>query len=175
MLSVHTCPLAVLGGKNTGGMNVYVRELSRQLGRRGWAVDIYTHAESLDRPAIIRLSRNVRVIHTVAGPVAHVGKNELYNYLPEFADNVLAMAAAEGLKYDLIQSHYWLSGLVANRLQAEWGVPIIQMFHTLGAMKNQVAQRTEDRELDLRLEGERRIMGFVDRIIAATPLDRQQI
>lgn len=175
MLSVHTCPLAALGGKNTGGMNVYVRELSRELGRRGWAVDIYTHAESLDRPAVISMGHDVRVIHTVAGPVAHVGKNELYDYLPEFTENVLSMAASEGLTYDVIHSHYWLSGLVAEQLRSTWNVPIIQMFHTLGEMKNRVAQRAEDRELDIRIASERRIMNFVDRIVAATPLDRQQM
>ncbi|HBY93041.1 MAG TPA: glycosyltransferase family 1 protein [Chloroflexi bacterium] len=175
MLSVHTCPLAMLGGKNTGGMNVYVRELSRELGRRGWAVDIYTHAESLSHPAVVVMARNVRVIHTVAGPVAHVGKNELYNYLPEFTENVLAMAAAEDLSYDVVHSHYWLSGLVAERLRAAWKAPIIQMFHTLGEMKNRVAQRSEERELDVRIASERRIMGFADRIVAATPLDRQQM
>lgn len=175
MLSVHTCPLAMLGGESTGGMNVYVRELSRELGRRGWAVDIYTHAETLDRPAVIPVGNNVRVIHTVAGPVKHIGKNELYKYLPEFAENVLAMVASEGIVYDVIHSHYWLSGLVAERLRAVWNAPMLQMFHTLGEMKNQVAQRAEERELDVRISSERRLMQGADRVVATTPLDRQQM
>lgn len=175
MLSVHTCPLAMLGGKTTGGMNVYVRELSRELGRRGWAVDIYTHAESLDRPAVVHMSQNVRVIHITAGPVAHIDKNELVGHLPEFTQNVAAFAAAEGLRYDVIHAHYWLSGLVGLALREQWKVPVVQMFHTLGAMKNAVAQRTEDMELAARLAGEQRLLCATDRIVAATPLDRQQM
>lgn len=175
MLSVHTCPLAMLGGKNTGGMNVYVRKLSRELRRRGWAVDIFTHADSLEQPAVVHMGRNLRVIHTVAGPVRHIDKNELYHHVPEFAENVIAMANAEGLTYDVIHSHYWLSGLVAETLRDEWNVPVIQMFHTLAAMKNRVAQSESERELDIRYESEQRIMAFADRLVAANPIDRQHM
>ncbi len=175
MISMHTCPLAMLGGKNTGGMNVYVRELSRELGRRGWAVDIFTHAQSLERPAVVHMARNVRVIHVQAGPVEHVDKNELYQYVPEFADNIVGMVEEAGLHYDMIYSHYWLSGLVAERLRDAWGVPYTQMFHTLGKMKNRVAQRDEDRELDLRIMGETRVMQSANRLIAANPIDRQHM
>src|SRR5918997_6616867 len=97
MISMHTCPLAMLGGKNTGGMNVYVRELSRELGRRGWAVDIYTHAQSLERPAVVHMARNVRVIHVQAGPVQWIDKNDLYEYVPEFADNIIEMVVEAGI------------------------------------------------------------------------------
>ncbi len=175
MLSVHTCPLAMLGGRKTGGMNVYVRELSRELGRRGWAVDIFTHAESLTRPAVVRLGHNVRVVHVVAGPVRHVGRYELYHHLPEFAENVLAFAAAEGINYDLIHSHYWLSGLVACRLRRAWRVPFVQMFHTLGALKNQVAESEADRERSVRIESERQLMRLADCLVAATPFDRHHM
>jgi D-inositol-3-phosphate glycosyltransferase len=175
MISMHTCPLAMLGGKSTGGMNVYVRELSRELGRRGWAVDIFTHAQSLERPAVIHMARNARVIHVQAGPVQHVDKNELHAHVPEFADNVIEMVSAAGLRYDAIYSHYWLSGLVGERLREAWGAPMIQMFHTLGRMKNTVAQREEERELDLRIEGEHHIVRVADRLIAANPTDRQHL
>ncbi|MDQ4077286.1 MAG: glycosyltransferase [Chloroflexota bacterium] len=175
MISMHTCPLAMLGGKNTGGMNVYVRELSRELGRRGWAVDIFTHAQSSERPAVIHMARNVRVIHVQAGPVQHVDKNELFQYVPEFAENIVEMAAEAGIYYDVIYSHYWLSGLVAERLREVWDVPFIQMFHTLGKMKNRVAQRIEERELDLRIRSETRLMHSADRLIAANPIDRQHM
>ena len=175
MISMHTCPLAMLGGKNTGGMNVYVRELSRELGRRGWAVDIYTHAQSLERPVVVHMARNVRVIHVQAGPVQWIDKNDLYEYVPEFADNIVEMVAEAGIRYDAIYSHYWLSGLVAERLREAWGAPIIQMFHTLGRMKNVVAQRDEDLELDIRIAGEKHVMEIADRLIAANPTDRQQM
>ncbi|MBA3533666.1 MAG: glycosyltransferase [Ardenticatenales bacterium] len=175
MISMHTCPLATLGGKNTGGMNVYVRELSRELGRRGWAVDIFTHAQSLERPAIVHMARNVRVIHVQAGPVQFIEKNELHHHVPEFTKNVIKLVAQAGIRYDSVYSHYWLSGLVAEGLRRAWGTPIIQMFHTLGKMKNHVAQRDEDRELDLRIQEESRLMSTVDCLIAANPIDRQHM
>ena len=95
MLSVHTCPLAMLGGKSTGGMNVYVRELSRELGRRGFAVDVFTRCESTVHPQIMPLGPNARVIHVCAGPQEHQDKNQLFGYLPEFAANLLDFALNE--------------------------------------------------------------------------------
>ena len=175
MLSVHTCPLAMLGGKSTGGMNVYVRELSRELGRRGFAVDVFTRCESTVHPQIMPLGPNARVIHICAGPQEHQDKNQLYSYLPEFSANLLDFALSEGLQYDLIHSHYWLSGWVAQELQKAWHVPVIQMFHTLGEMKNLVARHDEQREHGRRIETEREIMRFTDRIIAATELDQEHM
>jgi D-inositol-3-phosphate glycosyltransferase len=175
MLSVHTCPLAMLGGKSTGGMNVYVRELSCELGRRGFAVDVFTRCESAVHPQIMPLGPNARVIHVCAGPQEHQDKNQVYGYLPEFTANLLDFALSEGMRYDLIHSHYWLSGWVAHELQKAWSVPIIQMFHTLGEMKNRVARHDELKEHGRRIETEREIMHFADRIIAATELDQEQM
>ena len=175
MLSVHTCPLAMLGGKSTGGMNVYVRELSRELGRRGIAVDVYTRCESTVHPQVMPLGPNARVIHICAGPQEHQEKNQLFGYLPEFTANLMDFALSEGLQYDLIHSHYWLSGRVALDLQKAWTVPVIQMFHTLGEMKNRVAQPGEAREHAERIETEREIMRLADRITPATELDQEQM
>lgn len=175
MISMHTCPLAPLGGKNTGGMNVYVRELSRELGRRGYVVDIYTHAQNLERPVVVQLAQNVRVIHIQAGPVEHIDKNDLPQYVPEFAENMKKLAAETDTYYDVIFSHYWLSGMVAERLRDAWGTPIVQMFHTLGKMKNHVAQRVEEQEIDERISGESHLMQVVDALVAANPIDRQHM
>jgi hypothetical protein len=137
VLSVHTCPIAAPGGKETGGMNVYVRELSRQLGRRGYLVDNFTRSESASVPHILDtdLGPNVRVIHVVAGPEEHVTKADAWRYVEEFEANVLAFMASEGLSYDLYHSHYWISGRVACRLAVRKPAPIIHMFHTLGVMR----------------------------------------
>src|SRR5690349_9608127 len=89
MLSVHTCPLAVLGSKEAGGMNVYVRELSRELGRRGIQVDVFTRAQSFITPFTHTLSENARIIHLPAGPLKPYNKNEIFNHLPEFVDNII--------------------------------------------------------------------------------------
>jgi D-inositol-3-phosphate glycosyltransferase len=175
-LSVHTCPLATLGGKETGGMNVYVRDLSRELIRRGHHVDVYTRAQDPGVPRIsYRLGRGGRVIHVPAGPQRPYSKYRVYDHLPEFVQGVLAQAEADGLAYDLIHSHYWLSGRVARELQARWDVPIIHMFHTLGRLKNAVAQTSQEQEPLHRIHVEQEIVGFADQLVAATPVEERQL
>src|SRR5512143_4013325 len=111
MLSVHTCPLAVLGGKKTGGMNVYVRDLSRELGRRGIKVDVYTRSQNPCIPHVNdSLGENARVIHIPTGPESPLDPDKVYPYLPEFTRNARKYAEANQLRYDVIYSHYWLSG-----------------------------------------------------------------
>jgi D-inositol-3-phosphate glycosyltransferase len=176
MLSVHTCPLATLGGKETGGMNVYVRDLSRELGRRGIAVDCFTRSQNPDIPRInTQLGPRGRVIHVPAGPETPYDKNRISQHLPEFVQGVLSFARREGLHYDTIHSHYWLSGLAAHDLRRAWGAPIVHMFHTLGQMKNSVASTPQEWEPEQRIEAEAAVMGLADRLVAATPLERAQM
>lgn len=177
MLSVHTCPLALLGGKKTGGMNVYVRDFGRELGCFGVQVDVFTRSQDDCQPRIKHeLGPGGRVIHVPAGPEKPIPVAEIGNYLDEFADGVLAFAEAEGIQYDLIHSHYWLSGLVAEQLQQVWPhAPIVHMFHTLGHMKNLIAQDPSERAPQERLDGEARVMQIADRLIAATPAEEQQL
>lgn len=175
MLSVHTCPLAALGGKETGGMNVYVRELSRKLGERGLVVDIYTRQQNPDLDPISLIWPNVRVIHLPAGPIRPYPKGEVYQYLPQFTEGVIRFASGEGISYDLFHSHYWLSGWVARELKKVWDAPIVHMFHTLGKMKDAVARTPEEKEVAVRSAVEEEIMRFADRIVAATPLDKAQM
>ncbi len=175
MLSVHTCPLATLGGKETGGMNVYVRDLTRELARRGIYVDVFTRSQNPHLPHIMHsLGKTGRVIHIPTGPEEPYSKHKVFDYLPEFVDNVLDFAGREGITYDVIHSHYWLSGLAARDLRAAWGAPIVQMFHTLGHVKNQIAAPSE-REPQRRIEGETEVVGFADRLIAATPAEEEQL
>lgn len=178
MLSVHTCPLAALGGKKTGGMNVYVRELSRELGRRGIQVDIFTRSENPEVPHIddTDLGPNARVVHVVSGPEAPASKSTIWQHLPSFVDGVRHFAHREDVRYDVTHSHYWLSGWVAWMLQADWpGVPIMHMFHTLGHLKNLVAQSEAEREPAQRVMVETEIVQLADRLVAATPRERQQL
>jgi D-inositol-3-phosphate glycosyltransferase len=180
MISMHTCPLAcpqaLLGGRETGGMNVYVRELSRELGRRGKSVDVFTRFQDTETAQIEQFGYDARVIHLPAGPMAPYDKNRLLLHTEEFACNIDLFAQQHGIKYDLIHSHYWLSGMVSHRLQQMWGdMPTVQMFHTLGEMKNLVAKDERDREIGARIIGEREVMQWADRLIAATPLERDQM
>ncbi len=177
MLSVHTCPLALLGGKETGGMNVYVRDLSRELEQQGHTVDIFTRSQDICAPRVSHeLGAKARVFHVPAGPEAPVSKEEIFANLPQFVSQVQQIAAGYGRRYDVIHSHYWLSGLAARDLSAAWGgTPIVQMFHTLGHMKNQVAQAPHEFAPPLRIDSEAAIMGFADRIVAGSPLDKAQM
>lgn len=177
MLSVHTGPLAQLGGSKTGGMNVYVRELSRALGRRGLLVDIFTRAGADEEPRIrTDLGQNVRVIYVPAGPVHTASPDALLPYLDDFATGVCHFAYEQGIRYDLLHSHYWLSGLVAEQLRQLWGpVPVMQMYHTLGEMKNQIAQDESQQASQTRIDGEKRIARFANRLIAATPAEEDQL
>jgi D-inositol-3-phosphate glycosyltransferase len=175
MLSVHTCPMATLGGKETGGMNVYVRELSRELGARGLTVDIYTRSQDPTVARVRPLWPNVRVIHLPAGPEQPYNKNLVYDYLPQFLSELRTFAASEHVAYDLVHSHYWLSGWVARELAREDALPTVHIFHTLGKMKDSVARSEAEKETATRIRVEQELMRDMSRIVAATPLDKSQM
>src|SRR5262249_37185041 len=160
--SVHTCPLAALGGKETGGMNVYVRELARELSRIGAAVDVFTRSQNATIPRVVGLAEHARVVHLPAGPQAPMPRERGYAHPDEFVDGIEAWRLADGVDYDLLHGNYWLSGIVGLTLRARWGAPLVQMFHTLGALKNG-AGITAEREPALRLAEERRIVATADR------------
>ena len=175
MLSVHTSPLAGLGGKEAGGMNVYVRELSRELGRRGIIVDIFTRSQDPHSPRITVVERNVTLITLPAGTEAPYDKNRVLNYQTEFVAGMQNYTQQHNIHYDIIHSHYFVSGIIGLALREAWGIPLVHMFHTLGAMKNHVARSDEERETSQRIAFEGRLMREADTIVAATPLDLQQM
>ena len=157
MLSYHTCPLATLGGKDTGGMNVYVRELTRQLGQMNIHVDVFTRSQDDHVPHVLhQLGYGNRVVHVPAGPEHPIPKQELVNYIPRFVEGIKAFACEKGIYYDIIHSHYWMSGIAAASLSDLWsGAPIVHMFHTLGEMKNRIARSDAEREGPYRILGEK--------------------
>ena len=175
ILSVHTCPLAVLGGKETGGMNVYVRELARELGRMGVRADVFTRSQNPTIPRVVTITEGVRVVHLTAGPEAPMPRERIRDHLDEFVEGVEAFRIAGGFDYDLIHAHYWLSGAVGLVLRDRWSVPLVQMFHTLGHLKNDAARAAIDREPAVRIDEEARIVGAVDRIVAATTVERTHL
>ena len=176
MLSYHTCPLATLGGKDTGGMNVYVRDLTLQLGRMGIHVDVFTRSQDEHVPHVLHdLGFGNRVVHIPAGPEHPLPKLGLVGHIPEFVAGIQAFAAEKGIHYDIIHAHYWMSGIAAGMLQDVWHVPIVQMFHTLGAMKNRIARNAEEREGQYRVDGEKQVLARANRVIVATPAERSQL
>jgi D-inositol-3-phosphate glycosyltransferase len=175
MLSVHTCPLAALGGKETGGMNVYVRELSRALGRMGLEVDVFTRSQNPAIPRVVDLGEGARVIHVAAGPEAPLSRPLIHRHLEEFQEGIEAWRIARGLDYDLVHAHYWLSGALGLALRERWAVPVVQMFHTLARLKNEAARTPEEREPELRVAEEARIVELADRIVAASPVEQEYL
>ncbi len=175
LISVHSSPLAPMGGAKTGGMNVYVRELARELGRLGIAVDIFTRRsspyEAADEGAI---GRNARVIYLDAGPLAPLTPDEHFAHLSEFTANLMAFATLHSLHYDIVYSHYWLSGWVAAKLKEAWGIRFAHMYHTLGHMKKRIAINAHYQP-DRRIMTEMDIVQWADRIIAATPAEQAQL
>jgi D-inositol-3-phosphate glycosyltransferase len=175
MLSVHACPLAKLGGRDSGGMNVYVRELARELGRRGVAVDVFTRWREKDDPRIQPLGDNARVIHIPSGPMGYWPKMDVYEHLDEFTAKVDQYVSDEGLSYDLIHSHYWLSAEVARQLAPRWGIPRIQMFHTLGLVKREVMDEDIDGESDVRVTIEKRAIRESAAVTAASEIEVSEL
>jgi D-inositol-3-phosphate glycosyltransferase len=173
MLSVHSCPLGKLGGENTGGMSVYIRELCRELGRQGHLVDIYTRAHEPIHDQIVELGKNARLIHLRAGQEEEIEKLAIYPHLAEFACEVENFRNHNGLHYDLIHSHYWLSGWIGTWMQRWWDIPHITMLHTLGAVKNAIGVGMN--EPDLRINSEKALVRDCDRIIAPTEREKEYL
>ena len=166
-ISTHTSPLARPGTTKAGGMNVYIAELTAQLGGSECEVDIFTRRDAPDLPPCTELTPNVRVVHIDAGPAAPLDPVSIEPWLPQFQGGVAAFAEKRAREYSLIHSHYWLSGLVGLGLAERWHVPHVAMFHTLGEVKNRA--RRAEQEPPARIAAERRIVAAADRLICATP------
>jgi D-inositol-3-phosphate glycosyltransferase len=169
LLCFHTSPLGRTGGRDAGGMNVYVRETASRLAALGHEVDVFTRSAERG-PAVQQLAPGARLIRVAAGPARALDKQRLPELVPQFANGVAAFRLAEGRRYDLLHSHYWLSGTAALLLQRRWQVPHVTMFHTLGEVKNRA--RLGEHEPVRRIEAERRIVDEASRIVCATEHER---
>jgi len=176
MISYHTCPLAILGGKDTGGMNVYVRELATTMGTLGVHVDVFTRSQDEHVPHVLHdLGFCNRVVHVPAGPEVPLPKQELVDYIPTFTEGIRRFAAEKNIQYDLVHSHYWMSGVAGMQLAKDWQVPMVQMFHTLGLMKNRIARSPHEMEGNYRIDGEKEVLRAADRVVVATPAEQSQL
>jgi len=173
MISLHTSPLAQPGIGSAGGMNVYIRELSRHLAQRGVEVDIFTRRDHPDLPPVVEPVPGVRVLTLDAGPATSLAKERLFCYIPEFVSELAYRVYSQQRSYDVIHAHYWLSGWAAHLLQRYWSIPFVQMFHTLAVLKNAV--RASPPESVLRLQVEQGLARIADAVIAANPDERETI
>jgi D-inositol-3-phosphate glycosyltransferase len=155
-------------------MTVYVRDLAAAFARRGVQTDVYTRADS-PGPAVTLLGSGVRVIAVEAGPRERLAKETLTGHLDEFVAGVRAFALAQRLRYDVVHSHYWQSGLAAIPLAAAWGVPLVHSHHTLGKVKNRFLAPGDRPEPDSRLTGEARVIDAADVLVASTDDEWKQL
>lgn len=174
VLSFHSSPVHEPGSGDAGGMTVYVRALARSLALAGVHTDIFTRATSPDDRATT-LVDGVRVIPIDAGPRQPVLKEELPGLIPEFASAVRAYALANRIRYDVVHSHYWQSGLAGVELAGWWGVPLIHSAHTLARVKNAYLAPGETPETLARIDGENKVIAAADALVASTEGEARQL
>ncbi|HET6563344.1 MAG TPA: D-inositol-3-phosphate glycosyltransferase [Marmoricola sp.] len=176
MISLHTSPLDQPGTGDAGGMNVYVLELSKRLAERNLEVEIYTRATSSALPPIVDAAPGVRVHHVMAGPFEGLAKDELPGQLCTFSRDLLrAEAGHEQGYFDLIHSHYWLSGQVGALLKDRWSVPLAHTMHTMAKVKNESLAEGDTPEPAARVLGEEQVVEAADMLIANTELEAEQL
>jgi D-inositol-3-phosphate glycosyltransferase len=173
VISMHTSPTASLGQNANGGLNVYVREICTAFSERGIATDIFTRKQSIDDPSLEHLAPLSRVIYLPAGH--GLDKYSLYNEVPSFAARVMEFAAGEDITYDLLYSHYWLSGEVACLLRPRLATGWAHIAHTLGLVKNRTLASGARPEPDLRIRVEGELAQQADLLIASTPDEAQEL
>jgi len=175
ILSVHTSPTAPHGGKKIGGMNTYVREIARAFGSQNIIVDVFTRRISPDQPTVdTTLGENVHVVNLTAGISGNMFPLEIYPHLQEFTSGIFAYAIRNNIRYDLVFGHYWLSGWVGQKLKEAWGIPFVQLFHTLGHLKNQLPS-IKSHEPEVRTHVETQTVLWADTIIANTPAEAKYL
>jgi D-inositol-3-phosphate glycosyltransferase len=169
VLAVHTSPIDQPGSGDSGGMNVYIRSVAERLAGQGVAVDLFTRCRGGATHDVREIAPGIRVVSVKGGPCHPVPKSAVPRFLPEFLGGVLRIAREDGNRYDVVHSHYWLSGWVGRATKEILGVPLVASFHTLGKVKNYSLARGEAPEPPWRLAGEEAVIDEADRILAPTP------
>ncbi|GAA3127186.1 hypothetical protein GCM10020001_055570 [Nonomuraea salmonea] len=168
-ISMHTSPLDQPGTGDAGGMNVYIVECAKRLARLGVEVEIFTRATARDLPPVAELAPGVLVRHLTAGPYEEMDRAELPGQLCAFLSEVLRTEAMyDPGRYDVIHSHYWLSGQVGWLAKERWGVPLVHTMHTMAKVKNLLLARGDKPEPAARVIGEQQVVDVADRLVANT-------
>ncbi|GAA1916488.1 D-inositol-3-phosphate glycosyltransferase [Nocardioides lentus] len=176
MISLHTSPLDQPGTGDAGGMNVYVIELARRLAQRGTEVDVFTRATSSRLAPVVDCGDGVKVRHVTAGPFEGLTKSELPAQLCTFAREVLRAEAVEAVgHYDVVHSHYWLSGQVGALARDRWRVPLVHSMHTMAKVKNAALAEGDVPEPPARVLGEQQVVAAADMLVANTDQEAKQL
>ena len=175
VLAVHTSPIDQPGTGDSGGMNVYIRSVAKRLAGLGMEVDLFTRCRGGETHEVREIAPRIRVVSAKGGPCHPIPKSAVQRYLPEFLGGVLRVARENGNRYDLVHSHYWLSGWVGRAAKEFLDVPLVASFHTLGKVKNDALAPGEPAEPPIRLRGEQSVIDHADRILSPTALEAGQL
>ncbi|MEK0371989.1 D-inositol-3-phosphate glycosyltransferase [Corynebacterium mastitidis] len=175
MISLHTSPLQQPGSGDAGGMNVYVLSTATQLARLGVEVDVYTRATRPSQGEVVEVEPRLRVINIVAGPYEGLAKEELPTQMVAFAGGMMQYVRCHGLHYDVVHSHYWLSGQVGWLLRDLWGVPLVHTAHTLAAVKNLHRAGRDSPETEARRICEQQLVDNADMLVVNTGQEREDL
>lgn len=173
-ISEHASPLAILGGVDCGGQNVYVDQVARHLVRQGYEIDIFTRWENSLYGQVVEYAPGIRVVHVAAGPREYVPKEGIFPYMEEFADNMISFITNEKINYHLIHAHFWMSGYVAAFIKRTLSIPFIITFHALGKVRR-LHQGAADGFPDDRFAIEEMVAREADMIIAECPQDKEDL
>ncbi len=174
LISEHASPLALLGGVDAGGQNVYVGQLARLLVNLGYAVDVFTRRDSDVLPDRMEWMNDVRIIHVPAGPPTRLRKEDLLPYMEEFTSYMVRFVRRERKNYDLVHANFWMSALVAADLKRALGIPFVVTFHALGRVRR-LHQQEADEFPDERFSIEDRVIAEADHILAECPQDEEDL
>ena len=173
-ISEHASPLATIGGTDSGGQNVYVAQLAIELSKKGYAIDIYTRLDDPDISEVIEWLPGIRVIHVKAGPLCVIPKEELWDYMDDFLENMYFFISYQRLTYELIHANFWMSGMVAMKIKERNTTPYVITFHALGYIRK-IYQKEADRFPDERCEIEKSVAEYADKVIAECPQDKEDL
>jgi len=170
VISYHSCPFSLLGQDGVGGMSVYLKELSRSLTQRfEIKIDIFTRVQNPDIKGIRPFSSKLRVIHLEGGPPKKIDRKDLDQYLPEFMERLQKFMIQEKPEHNLVYSHYWLSGIAGEKIKADFKIPLIHKYHTIGFLKEKASSSQENGQ---RLEVEKKLSGISDLIISSSEQEK---
>jgi D-inositol-3-phosphate glycosyltransferase len=174
VIAYHASPVYEPGAGDGGGMSVYVRSLAEALANKGVATDIFTRL-SHPQARLTQLAPGVRVVPIEAGPVGPVPKEQLPSFLDDFRAGVRAFAMGQRIRYEVLHSHYWQSGIAGSALAADWGIPLVHSHHTLGRVKNNLLADGDRPEPQSRLDGELHVIGGANVLVASTDEECEQL
>ncbi|MBD1881907.1 glycosyltransferase family 1 protein [Coleofasciculus sp. FACHB-T130] len=174
LISVHGDPAIEIGKEEAGGQNVYVRQVGEALAQQGWQVDMFTRKVSGDQPTIVQHSANCRTIRLTSGPEEFVPRDNLFEYLPVFVEQMLKFQQQEGIEYSIVHTNYWLSSWVGMELKKVQPIKQIHTYHSLGAVKYKSVS-TIPLIATTRLEVERKVLETAERIVATSPQEKEHM